>query len=201
MARNAPPMQQTAMRGLDDLWHWNGDEHQPAWDQAMPDVLSDPASHQLPIWPPKWQSPKGWVSDASGGELWLVGDSGMVQEPDLRATSSSVQVCYAAALPSNVSLHRGWPSPLQSWRADRTLVAISCGDSLSPMEGGIVTKCTESTALGCGPVRVSMLLLRMEGLCTVVRQQALRHRSNAWESIRHSVTLVNSETARDGSGW
>lgn len=79
------------IRGLNDLWHWNGDVHHPAWEQTLPEMHSVPA-HLKAAWPPTWQSPLGWASDASGGELWLVGDSGMVQEPDLRATSPTIQV-------------------------------------------------------------------------------------------------------------
>ena len=79
-------------RGLNDLWHWNGDIYQPAWDQASLNVPPAPVAHHDAIWPPTWQSPQGWASDASGGELWLVGDSGIVQETDRRATRPEIQV-------------------------------------------------------------------------------------------------------------
>ena len=59
-----------------DLWHWNGDWIRPAWTEQT--RQRRPAT----LWPPPWVAPLGWASDADGGELWLVGDSGTVPVRD-----------------------------------------------------------------------------------------------------------------------
>jgi len=59
-----------------DLWHWNGDLMRPAWTEH------GQQRRQATLWPPRWAAALGWASDADGGELWLVGDSGAVSVRD-----------------------------------------------------------------------------------------------------------------------
>ena len=80
-------------RVLNDLWHWNGDLQKPAWRsfESPTDVL----------WPPPWQAPEGWTSDAEAlGELWLVGGSGKhFADVSMRTLTLAIQ-----ALPLRLAL-------------------------------------------------------------------------------------------------
>lgn len=102
-----------------DLWHWNGDLRSPVWTEHQ--------RHQsASMWPPMWVAPLGWASDADGGELWLVGDSGEVKELDRAASQQSLigsnvmwrfslrtgdWYCYQA---DKVDAAGSWPAPRES---------------------------------------------------------------------------------------
>ena len=85
---------------MNDLWRWSGDLQRPKWTQIV--------EQQPEVWPPQWQAPLGWVSDVDGGELWLVGDSGQVQDIGMDFESLAVQVrpfgIRNKAQPAHVSL-------------------------------------------------------------------------------------------------
>ena len=64
---------QSSSSTLKDLWHWNGDLQKPVWTRVVETTGV--------LWPPHWQAPEGWASDAAeAGELWLVGGSGRVKD-------------------------------------------------------------------------------------------------------------------------
>ena len=81
--------------GLNDLWHWNGDVQHPVWTEIERQSQQE---LQPTAWPPQWQAPLGWVSDADGGELWLAGDSGVVSTTGQDAGSLAIEVCYSQSL-------------------------------------------------------------------------------------------------------
>ena len=60
---------------LNDLWHWNGDLSHPKWTEVAQPPAASVATGNV-AWPPAWQNPRGWASDADGGELWISGDAG-----------------------------------------------------------------------------------------------------------------------------
>ena len=95
------------MHGLNDLWRWSGDLQRPMWTQIVEQQQRRRqqgglygASLSSIAWPPQWQAPQGWVSDVDGGELWLVGDSGQVQDVGMDSGSQAVMV-----RPFDIRLH------------------------------------------------------------------------------------------------
>ena len=62
---------------LSDLWHWNGELSHPKWSQVAQPSAASVATGAVP-WPPAWENPLGWASDASAGELWISGESGSI---------------------------------------------------------------------------------------------------------------------------
>ena len=63
---------QSGSSTLKDLWHWNGDLRKPVWTRVVETTGV--------LWPPHWQAPQGWTSDAAeAGELWLAEGSGSVK--------------------------------------------------------------------------------------------------------------------------
>lgn len=78
---------------LNDLWHWNGDLENPLWAQKI-------QQQTYTSWPPQWQAPSGWASDADGGELWLAGDSGKMHDIEVDVTKVCTRPPCAWKCPS-----------------------------------------------------------------------------------------------------
>ena len=91
-------------------------------------------------WPPVWQNPRGWVSDADGGELWVVGDSGRqndaATQPEI--VSSMWRFSIAASTWEHVegqtSTH---PPHAVEWPAAREQAVVARGVMFGGLENSI----------------------------------------------------------------
>jgi hypothetical protein len=115
-----------------DLWHWNGNLQHPAWTEHVQNHPGAALSPSRPAdnWPPAWLAPLGWASDAGGGELWLVGDSGEVQDQGTNAYQQ-------AWVGSNLV----WRFSLSTLAWDRYQVTKAAGAGLwpAPRESASIT--------------------------------------------------------------
>ena len=62
---------------LFDLWHFNGDAGQPVWRSIARPALPATSGAKVFNWPPAWVGPTGWTTSVGGGEIWIVGQSGV----------------------------------------------------------------------------------------------------------------------------
>lgn len=62
---------------LYDLWEFNGAVQRPVWRSIEMPPLPTESGALIWNWPPAWHGPTGWTTSAGGGEIWIVGESGM----------------------------------------------------------------------------------------------------------------------------
>eukprot|EP01045_Picozoa_sp_COSAG04_P003128 COSAG04_NODE_125_length_24621_cov_23.574015_3_plen_1093_part_00 len=126
---------------LNDLWHFNGDLRQPRWTRTPQTeagrnyftMTDDP-------WPPVWQNPRGWVSDADGGELWVVGDSG--QPNDAATQPEIVSSMWRFSIAASTWEHVEGPASTHlphavEWPVAREQAAVAPGVMFGGLENSI----------------------------------------------------------------
>ena len=130
---------------LNDLWHFNGDLRQPRWTQVQLRTPQTEAGRNYftmtdDPWPPVWQNPRGWVSDADGGELWVVGDSG--SQNDAATQPEIVSSMWRFSIAASTWEHVEGPTSTHSphaveWPAARGQAAVAPGVMFGGLENSI----------------------------------------------------------------